>query len=573
VAPARLVWLLTIALVITACAPAAPRPTERPGQAPQPAAPSEAGRTLAIAIRVEPATLAAKPLGSGGFTLTTTRRLFNATLALFDDRGQASPSLARELPRLDSESWHMDPDGRMETTYRLKSDLTWHDGIPLTADDFVFAWQVYANPELGVASAPPVNQMDEVVASDPGTVLIRWKRPYLQAGMLTDGLPPLPSHLLGRTLQNGAADAFAADPFWTRDFVGSGPYKVQRWEPGSFIEGAAFAGHTLGRPRIERIRIVFIGDPNTTVANLLAGEVHFSADDSIRFQQGLTLKREWAATSGGSVLVKPDLWRGTYVQLRPDLVSPRALLDVRVRKALAYAIDRGTLNDALFEGEGIMGDVPLIPPSVDSYAEVSRGITAYPHAPARTEQLMAEAGFTRGADAVYAGGTDGRLTLDLRTNGSSQNEAELSILGAGWRQAGFDVKEMVVPQAQAQDGQVRSTFPALYTFSTPLGEETLASHTTAGVPRPENRWIGNNRGGWTNPEFDVLAAAFTTTLDRSQRVEQIASMAQLFADQLPAIPLYFNPIPVAHVAALRGPRVVSPDAAIAWNVHQWEWTQ
>ena len=45
---------------------------------------------------------------------------------------------------------------------------------------------------------------------------------------------------------------------------------------------------------------MFIGDPNTTVANLLAGEVHFSADDSIRFQQGLTLKREWAPTNGGS---------------------------------------------------------------------------------------------------------------------------------------------------------------------------------------------------------------------------------------------------------------------------------
>ncbi len=560
--------LLVLLITLAACAPSVPRATEQPGQAP--AAAPESGRTLAIAIRVEPATLAAKPIGAGGVTLTTTRRLFNATLAIFDDRGEAVPYLARELPRLDSESWRMESDGRMETTYQLKPDLTWHDGIPLTADDFVFAWQVYATQELGVASAPPVNQIDEVVATDPGTVLIRWKRPYLQAGMLTDGLPPLPSHLLGRSFQAGAADAFAADAFWTRDYVGSGPFKVQRWEPGSFIEGAAFAGHTLGRPRIERLRIVFIGDPNTTVANLLAGEVHFSADDSIRFQQGLTLKREWAPTNGGSVLVKPDLWRATYVQLRSELASPRALLDPRVRKALAYSIDRDALNGALFEGEGIMGDVPLIPPSVDYYAGASLGVTAYPYTPARGEQLMTEAGFVKGGDGVYAGGSDGRLTLDLRTNGSSQNEAELSILGAGWRQAGFDVKEMVVPQAQAQDGQVRATFPALYTFSTPLGEETLAAHTTAGIPRPDTRWIGSNRGGWIDPQFDALASAFTTTLDRGQRIQLIGGMTRLFADQLPAIPLYFNPIPVAHVAALRGPRVVPPDSAIAWNVHQWE---
>jgi peptide/nickel transport system substrate-binding protein len=186
---------------------------------------------------------------------------------------------------------------------------------------------------------------------------------------------------------------------------------------------------------------------------------------------------------------------------------------------------------------------------------------------------MAEAGFARGSDGVYAGGSDGRLSLDLRTNGSSQNEAELSILAAGWRQAGFEVREIVVPQAQAQDGQVRNSFPALYTFSTPLGEETLASHTAAGIPRADNRWIGNNRGGWVDPQFDALSAAFTTTIDRGQRNQRAGEMARIFAEQLPAVPLYFNPIPVAHISAITGPRLVPPDSAIAWNIHEWTWSR
>ncbi len=520
-----------------------------------------------MAIRVEPASLASKPLESGGVTLTTTRRLFNATLAMFDGRGEAIPYAAASLPRLNSDSWRMEDDGRMETTYTLKPS-TWHDGIPLEADDFFFAWQVYATPELGLSNSPPLNQIDEISAPDPQTVVIRWKRPYPLAGVLGETMPPLPKHILERSLQ-GAPDVFASQPFWTREYIGLGPYKVDRWEPGSFIEASAFNLHTMGRPRIERIKIVFIGDPNTTVANLLSGEVHFSADDSIRFQQGLTLKNQWGE-QGGSVLAKPDLWRGTYVQLRPELTNPRALADVRVRGALAFAIDRDALNQVLFEGQGIMGDVPLIPPSVSYYADVSRGVAKYSFNPTRTEQLMAEAGISKGGDGVYANPEEGRLTLDLRTNGSSQNESELSILGAALRQAGFDVREMVVPQAQAQDGQVRNTFPALYTFSTPLGEETLASHTTIGVPALENRWIGNNRGGWMDPRFDALSTAFATTIDSSQRVQQVAQMATIFSQSLPALPLYFNPIPVAHISALTGPRVVPPDSAIAWNVYEWD---
>jgi peptide/nickel transport system substrate-binding protein len=523
---------------------------------------------MVIAIRVEPASLASKPLEAGGVSLTTTRRLFNATLAMYDGQGQAVPYVAESLPRLDTDSWRMEDDGSMTTTYRLKSNVTWHDGIPLDADDFVFAYQVYATPELGLASSPPIGQIQEVTAPDASTVVIRWKRPYAQAGVLGEQFPPLPKHVLESSYRS-APDTFATLPFWTREYVGLGPYRVERWEPGSFIEGAAFSQHISGRPHIAGIKVIFIGDPNTTVANLLSGEVQLSADDSLRFQQGLTLKREWGET-GGSVLVKPDLWRGTYVQQRPELTNPRALRDVRVRAALVYFTDRQALNDVLFEGQGIMGDMPLIPPSVSYYATASRNVPKYSYDRNKAEQLLAEAGIVKGADGVYTSPEDGRLTLDLRTNGSSQNESELSILGAGWRQAGFDVNEMVVPQAQAQDGQVRSSFPALYSFSTPLGEETLASHTTAGIPRGDNRWIGNNRGGWSDPRFDAVSATFTTTLDQTQRIEQIGQMATLFAEQLPALPLYFNPIPIAFPSVLTGPHIVPAESAIAWNVYEWE---
>jgi peptide/nickel transport system substrate-binding protein len=69
----------------------------------------------------------------------------------------------------------------METTYHLKPNLTWHDGAPLSAEDFVFAWKVYSTPEFGVATSPPIGLMEEVVAPDARTLLIRWRQPYPDA--------------------------------------------------------------------------------------------------------------------------------------------------------------------------------------------------------------------------------------------------------------------------------------------------------------------------------------------------------------------------------------------------------
>jgi peptide/nickel transport system substrate-binding protein len=276
------------------------------------------------------------------------------------------------------------------------------------------------------------------------------------------------------------------------------------------------------------------------------------------------------ARNGGSVLIKPDLFRATWVQFRPEVLTTPGLADVRVRKALALTIDKQGINEGLFEGQGIMSDVPFIPNAVSYFAAIEPLVMKYPADPNRAQTLLTQAGYTRGADGVWASPTGGRLAFGLLTGASSQNESELSILGAGWRQAGFDVNESVMPAAQAQDGQARSSFPGLSTISFPLGEETLAAASTVGIPRPENRWTGRNRGSWSNPEFDRFADAFTTTLDQQQRVQLIGQLVRIFTEELPGIPLYFSPTPIVHAAALKGPQNVAPATDIAWNVHEWE---
>ena len=135
---------LVLAVLLVSCGPA---PGQAPGTSAEQLRPS---RTLVVAHRYEPGVLAPKVLGSNG-PLTTTR-LFNAALAVFDDKGLPRPYLAEALPQLDTDTWRVFPDGRMETTYRLRSDVTWHDGAPLAAEDFAFALRVYKHPDLGSLS-------------------------------------------------------------------------------------------------------------------------------------------------------------------------------------------------------------------------------------------------------------------------------------------------------------------------------------------------------------------------------------------------------------------------------------
>ena len=532
-----------------------------------------ATRPLTFALRVEPIYLTTKGLRTSAATITTTTRLFNAGLAYVDENSRYYPYLAEALPQLNTDTWQVFPDGRMDTVYRLKAGLTWHDGTPLSAEDYVFSHKVYTTPEFAQASLPPQSQIESIEAPDPQTVLIHWKQPFSDADILDVTLPgdsgesprrmnALPRHILQEALERGDTEAFVAHPYWSSQFVGLGPWRLAKWEPGAFIEGEAFAGHALGRPKIDRIRIIFTPDPNAALANLLSGGADVAADDTMRYQQTSILEREWAGNQGGTVLKSYDQHRRAEIQVHPERASPVTLLDVSVRRALAHAIDREELNEALIDGQGRVAST-LIAPGQDYFAEAEASVTRYPYDLAQTERLLNQGGYARGADRIYVHPAAGRFRLEVKTLEGGQNESEMAIIADQLRRAGLDVTEGVVPAAQIQDGQVRASFSGMQTTSGgPL--DILSSKNT---PRPENRWQGHNRGSWANAEFDRLIALFETTLDRRERARHIAQAAKIYSDEVPSIPLYYNVRVVPHVGALKGPVAMAPPL---WNVHLWE---
>src|SRR3954452_2818865 len=181
---ARVVVLASMAVLIAACAPTAPTAPAVQSSQPAPASAPAAERVLTISILKEPDYIAAQaPLPSQNATDFYTR-MFNAYLDLYDDQGSPLPYLAEALPQLNTDSWVVFPDGRMETRYHLKPNQIWHDGKPLTADDFVFTREVWA-PSNGFRTAVvPYTLIDDVVAEDDRTIVVRWKNLYPDAAVL-----------------------------------------------------------------------------------------------------------------------------------------------------------------------------------------------------------------------------------------------------------------------------------------------------------------------------------------------------------------------------------------------------
>lgn len=565
------IFIFTLLVVGAGCVPAGPSESG-PGSAPGPS--GSPPQTLVITGGRAPDSLASKPLREvrgAGWPRAAIRAL-NAGLAIHDERELARPYLVEALPQLHTDAWRVLADGQMEVTFRLRPGLSWHDGAPLVADDVVFAWRVYSTPEFGLAASPPLTYMDQVRALDPRTLIVVWRQPFAEANDLQAAdLPPLPRHLLQPAFLDGEPDAFVAHPFWLTEYVGAGPYRLMRYELGAFLEAEAFAGHALGRPRIERVRLQFSNDPNTALAQLLADAAHVASADTIDLEQATVLEREWVQHGRGSVLRSPVGVRHSNFQLRAEYARPRTLLDVRVRRAVAHATDREALAQSLTEGQGTFADALLLP-QVEYFSSVERAITKYPYDLRRAEELFQEVGYARGPDGLLASAAEGRFSLEVAVAAGARNDNEVAIMADSLRKAGIDTSIRVIPRAQISDRQFRTMLPGILNgshgraFQPPL-QRLRASE----VPSAANRWQGSNHTGWTNPEMERLIRAWETTLDRSERNQYAVAMLQMVSQDLPIFPLYYSLSFMAHAASVRGPLVYVSDDVAHWNLHEWHW--
>jgi peptide/nickel transport system substrate-binding protein len=418
--------------------------------------------------------------------------------------------------------------------------------------------------------------MQEITTPDSRTVVIHWRRLFPGAGTMysrtQSGFGPLPRHILEQSYAQENFEAFTNHPFWTDEFIGLGPYRLERWERGQEIDAVGFDHFVFGRPKIDRLRILVANDANVAVASLLSGDAHIALDYALYYPEGAVLRQEWAANNRGTVLFSPTLFYFDQIQLRPDQVSTSALRDLRFRQALAHGLDKNGLNDALLGGTAVVTD-GLLSPRASYYASIEPSITKYPYDPRRVQQILDGMGLQRGTDGYYLGLEGQPFQLDILSLVNPTSDSQNAIIVEGYRRMGLNAQGRILPAALFGDGQTRASMGAMQLTGGSGFERAMGGLSTASISRPETRWQGSNRTAWSNPEYDRLWDLYNTTLDVATQVQLLAQMEKIISDDVPWIPLYYTPLITPYVTALTGPaqRTYGDTDTLA-RIWEWQWT-
>jgi peptide/nickel transport system substrate-binding protein len=468
-------------------------------------------------------------------------------LTTTDDQMRVVPLLAREVPTLDNGGVVLRRDGGMDVTWRLRPGVSWHDGVPFTSADVKFTVDAINSPNYNPESTDGFDRISSVDTPDPLTAIVHYKEIYAPYDIqFVRGA--LPKHVLeGRDIDR------AQD--YNRNPLGTGPYRLVEWKAGESIllERVPHYWRGKGLPKIRRLLFKFVANTNTRVAQLEAGEVHVVA--LLPWDK----YREVAAVPGIVVRKTPGN-AYEHVTLNERQFPPFA--DVRVRRALVLALDRGLYTRSILDGLAPVVDGPIQPVS---WAYTS-AVTHYRYDPARARALLDEAGWAVGADGIRSNGGR-RLAFTLVTQaGYAIRENIAQAIEQQWREIGVDAT------VQLQDGTALSAiwfegrFDAMLHWWQMPSDPELTTFFAADRTPP----AGRNINYFKDDALTRLLYASDRSVDRAERTRLLQRAQELIADQVPEIPLYTVTRLDAVPASLEHFKGNPTNTGIFWNVHEWE---
>ena len=481
------------------------------------------------------------------------------------------PVLAEELPSVKKGTWKIDTQKKtMVTVYKLRPGLTWHDGKPYTSKDFEFGWQIAKHPEFPMPDRLVPELISKIETPDDRTIVIHWNDLYNEAYAIQyTHVRAFPRHLLQEAFTAGDMKAFANLPFWNKNFVGAGPYRVVEWDAGTRMELEAFKDFTLGRPKIERVTYKTVEDTNTNLAAVLAGEVDLCMRSTISFDGAMILREQWEKPGKGKIYISPASW--SWLNLSRD--NPW-FSDVKVRRALLHAIDREAMVQNLFKGEKIVSHVPLSRVR-KSYKKALATATLYKYDPETAKKLLAEAGWKPGSDGVLVNSKGERMEFEFRVTAERRDyEQAQAIIADYWKKVGVRTNIKNLPNRLLNAAENRNRWPGAFIGAHNVTvEEWQERFHTKNIPSAENKFALENVSGWNDPRKDAILDELNSIITPARSEQLQIEFLKMFSDALPHLPLYYSPEVLVAKKGLTGitPRQESGGQnSSSWNMHQWD---
>jgi peptide/nickel transport system substrate-binding protein len=351
-----------------------------------------------------------------------TRQLWNVWAWDYDENLNIIPVLVTEMPT--EENGGISADGRT-LTFKLRDDIVWSDGTPITSEDFVFTFEMALDPANTVNSTYPYDQYESIDAPDPQTVVLTSAEPFAPwEATLWHSL--LPAHVLRPVFE---ADGTLDNAEWNlAPTVGAGPYRFEEWESGSYARFVKNENWWGPEPNIDEIFFRFVPDDASQVAALQNGEGDLGtfiswSDFPTLESAGLDMRT-----------VSSGFREGWFFFLGDEQIPGHpALQDVRVRQAIAQAFDREALIQDVLLGltkpvETLWDDTPFVSPD----------IVPWQYNPEAANALLDEAGWVdsngdgvRDKDGVELVLVHGSTTREIRQDTQAVAQQQLAEIGIG----------------------------------------------------------------------------------------------------------------------------------------------
>lgn len=433
--------------------------------------------------------------------VTVTCQIFD-TLLTMDENNEPSPCLAESYKQIDDKTWE----------FKLRDDVKFHDGEPMTAEDVVFSIN-RARKSNYVSYV--VDAISEVKADGDYKVIIKTKEPYspLLSNLTVPFTAIVPKHIVEKD-----EAGFQKNP------IGTGAYKFVEWKQGEYTKLEANEDYFQGAPKTKNLEMRVVPEASQRVIAIETGEADLaytvSANDANRVEEDENLQLFKGASQSVSYLT---------INGQNDKFA-----DKKVRQAIRYAIDKQSIVDTLLYGSGEVAD-SIIPPNTFGF---SKKVVPYDYNLEKAKQLMKESKYPDGFDCTLS------VTDDSVKNEICQViQSQLKKIGINCsiqtKEYGTWIDELGTGSHELSfTSWVCVTGDADYTYY------SLLHSTQTGYP--------GNDAFLKNKDVDKLVEEGRETADPEKRQEAYDQLEVLLGDISPYATLYYDSMNVGATNKVKG---------------------
>jgi len=401
----------------------------------------------------------------------------------------------------------------------LRDGVRFHDGRPLEAEDVAWTIRSMIDGTLITAKGGAFASVDKVETRDKLTMLLHLKHP--DAGLLFN----MSDGLFG-VVPRGSGRDFGLHP------IGSGPFRFVSAVQDKEVIVTRNPDYWAGAPKIDGVRFTVVPDAITSALELRKGSADL-ASNVLTFDMIHTLEQ--------TPNVKVESSLSSVVIYTNFNVNDPVLRDKRVRQAVACAMDRQAIVDAIWRGQARLANTML--PEGHWAAASQSEMAQYPHDVARAERLLDEAGFHRGTDGI-------RLRVTLKTSTDETTRLMAAVLQQQLRAAGIRLEIRSAEFGTFYSDVTRGAFQMYALRWIGSNEDPDIFRYTYGSSAFPPK--GANRGRYSNPRVDALLTAAAGETDQEKRRKDYVEVQKILAEDLPGIPLWYPNNEVVHSRRIDG---------------------